>query len=125
MQVSTALQRLAFDIALASDGGVNRMEKAQAFPQPAIQSHHLYRSYPDSDDRFNGKGKTKSFQAMAGVFHDGLISVRNTQYTITVRALRIEDARQKPFTPIAARSRRPGNNLLDAFYLPSGVRANR
>src|SRR5919202_1497721 len=110
-KLGTALYRLAFDITLASDGGVDRMEKAEVLSQPSVKSHHLYRPYPVSDDGFNRKRITQSFQAMPHAFHNGLVGVRNTQYDIAVRAFRNKDARQKPLAPVVGRSTRPGNNL--------------
>src|SRR5215207_865671 len=125
LQVCVALQGLAFDVALPSDGRIYDVEEAEMLPESSADSHNLDGMCPVLDEVFYREVEIEPFETVGGVFDDCGVRVRDAKDAAAVAALCVEDACQETLTPRVGRNRRPGDALPDALDVSASTGTDR
>jgi hypothetical protein len=113
------------DVTLAQYCRVHSLKESNVVTDAAGYPDDLYGPLSAFPDALAHEGKPKSSKSAGHLFYDASISVWNTQYSTTVAAFRVEDARHVPLAPISRMCARPSHELLDPVYLIPGMCTNR
>jgi len=106
-QPRLALDRLSCDVALARDGRIDAVEKAQMLPQAPGQANDIDRRGRRSIDVLDDEPEIQLAESARDPADDFRVGVGNSQDPLAVAAFGVEDAGEEARVPFAPRRARP------------------